>query len=224
MAHQSLHHDDDDEDQPRRGRLGAAIRRLAGMSPGNSDGIYDGTLLGEPNGYQNGAHQGARNGSANGVHHGFTEGTPDEPSYGQQRGTRHGQQEGFTHGNGHGIRQGSEIEQALGLEFHVVDGLVLAYRPGLGPAPRVKEHAEAFLRWLQAQEPFAGNEVQARLLEDALYPFFCSAVGWEPYAWRTVAGRFRRLPGVRRRQVDRRTGDDRTGYMPVVYKIPRAKH
>ena len=51
---------------------------------------------------------------------------------------------------------------------------------------------------------------------------FCSAVGWEPYAWRTVAGRFRRLPGVRRRQVDRRTGDDRTGYMPVVYKIPKS--
>ena len=223
MAHQSLHHDDDDEGQPRRGRLGAAIRRLAGMSPGNNNGIQDGTQLGEPNGYQYGAHQGARKGAHQGAHHGFTEGTSDEPSYGQQHGTRHGQQEGFTHGNGHGIRQGSEIEQALGLEFHVVDGLVLAYQPGQGPTPGVKEHAKAFLRWLQTQEPFAGNEVQARLLEDALYPLFCSAAGWEPYAWRTVAGHFRLLPGVKRRQFDGRTGGDRTGRMPIVYKIPRAK-
>jgi hypothetical protein len=230
MAHQSLYQDDDAA-QPRRGRLGRAIRRLAGVSPrrgnGTQNGAQDGTQHGESNGrqegYQNGAHEGARNGaqngSANGVHHGFTEGASDDPSDGQQHGTRHGQQQRRSNGASHG----SEIERALGLEFHIVDGLVLAYQPGHVPAPGAKEHAKGFLWWLQSQEHFPGNEVPARLLEDALYPLFCSVFGCDPYAWRTVAGHFRRLPGVKRRQYDGRTGGDRAGSMPTVYKIPRRK-
>ena len=218
MAHQSLHHDED-EGQPRRGRLGEAIRRLAGMPAKGRDGVRDGTQQGEPNGYQNGAHQGAHDGSANGVHHGFTEGTSDEPSDGKQHGIRHGNQQGQPNGASHG----SEIEHALGLEFHIVDGLVLAYEPGQVPAPGAKEHAETFLRWLQSQDRFPGNEVPARLLENALYPLFCSSAGWEPYAWRTFSGHFRRLPGVKRRQYDGRTGADRTGSMPTIYKIPHPK-
>ena len=91
------------------------------------------------------------------------------------------------------------------------------------PSPGLKEHAEAFLHWLQSQQHFPGNEVPARLLEYALYPLFCSLAGWEPYAWRTVAGHFRRLPGVKRRQYDGRTGGDRIGSMPTVYKIPHPK-
>jgi hypothetical protein len=58
-----------------------------------------------------------------------------------------------------------------------------------------------------------------RLLEESLYPLFCSTAGWEPFAWRTVAGVFTKLPGVKRRQVDGRTGGDRTGRMPVVYNL-----
>ena len=193
---------------PRRRRLGRGFLRFVGLrSYRPSQEAHDGT--------ENGAH----NGITNGVHHGFTEGTSDGSSDGQQHGTRHGYQQG----QANGVSHGSEIEQALGLEIHVVDGLVLAYQPGHRPKPDAKEHAEAFLRWLQGQEHFPGNEVQARLLEDALYPLFCSVAGWDPYAWRTVAGHFGRLPGVKRRQYDGRTGGDRTGSMPTVYKIPRPK-
>ena len=179
------------------------------------DGVRNGIEHCESNSYQNGAHEGAQNGSANGVHYGFTEGTSDEPSDGKQHGYQRGKSNGASHG--------SEIEQALGVEFHVVEGLVLACQPGHVPEPGAKEHVAAFLSWLQRQEHFPGNEVPARLLEEALYPLFCSAAGWEPFTWRTVAGLFRKLPGVKRRQVDGRTGGDRTGRMPVVYKIPRPK-
>jgi hypothetical protein len=205
---------------PGKPRLGRGLLGYLGMRSRSSHGVRDGTQHGQPNEYQDGAHEGAQHGSSNAVHRRITNGISDEPSHGKQHGTRHGHHQGQPSGASHG----SAIEDALGLEFHIVDGVVLACEPGHVPAPGAVEHAWAFLRWLQRQDHFPGNEVPARLLEDALYPLFCSAAGWEPYAWRTVAGRFRRLPGVRRRQVDRRTGDDRTGYMPVVYKIPRAKH
>lgn len=217
MSHQSH---DGNGSAPDRRRLGRGFLRFVGLrANGLSHGVHDRTQNGGPNGDQDGYQNGTRDGITDGVHNGFTEGTSDDSSDGHQHGTRHGYQQG----NPNGARQVTDIEQALGLEFHLVDGLVLAYQPGHRPNPHAKDHAVAFLRWLQSEDRFPGNEVPARLLQDGLYPLFCSSAGWEPYAWRTIAGHFKCLPGVKRRQYDGRTGGDRTGSMPIVYKIPRPK-
>ncbi len=197
--------------RPGRRRLGRGFLRFVGLRSNRpSQGVHDGT----ENGDKRGSERDHQRGSPR-VHRrdiGWIIG-------GQQHGVRHGYQQGQSNGASHA----SEIEQALGLELHIVDGVVLAYQPGYAPAPDAKDQAAAFLRWLQSQDHFRGNEVPARLLQDGLYPLFCSSAGWEPYAWRRIAGHFRRLPGVKRRQYDGRTGSDRTGSMPTVYKIPHPR-
>jgi hypothetical protein len=116
------------------------------------------------------------------------------------------------------------LEQALGVELHVVDGVVVACEPGSGPPPSVQDHAKAFLTWLQGHAQIAGNEVPVKMLEDLLYPHFANEMGWQPLAWRTIAGAFVRLRGVKKRQRDCRGGDDdRSGPMPIVYRIPKPR-
>ena len=173
---------------------------------------YIGLRSGEPS---NGFRDGIQNGGLNGYQEKAQQGNSDGQSDGQKHGTLRGVSKGTS--------GGSDLELALGLEFRVVDGVVLAYPPGHVPEPTAKDHAEGLLRWLQGQKFIQGHEVPARLIEDALYPHFCSTAGWAPYPWRTIATQFRRLPGVKRRQYDGRTGAHREGRMPIVYKVPRAK-
>jgi hypothetical protein len=113
------------------------------------------------------------------------------------------------------------LARALGIDFHLVEGIVHASEPGAPPPRTAADHAEAFLCWLQAQPPFPGNEVPARLIEHRLFPYFAAAKGI-PHSWRSVARYFANLHGVRRRQIDGRVGSDRSGSSTTVYLIPTA--
>ena len=61
------------------------------------------------------------------------------------------------------------------------------------------------------------------MLEELLYPHFGKEMGLQPLSWRTLASAFVRLRGVKKQQLDRRSGYDRSGPMPVVYRIPKPR-
>ncbi len=132
----------------------------------------------------------------------------------------HGERHGDAHAGAHPKLDTASIEQELGLKFHLIGGFVLALEPDQEPLPSPGAHAEAFLRWLQEQPLFPGNEVSARLLQHELYPRFAEYTRCTVYCWSTIARRLARLPGVEKRQVDCRGGSERQGYSPVVYRIP----
>lgn len=69
-------------------------------------------------------------------------------------------------------------------------------------------------------EPLPGRWIGARSLAEVLYRQFTEHIGWPEHSWKTVGIQFRQLPGVRRRQKDRRRGPDRRGSSPVEYLIP----
>ena len=143
-------------------------------------------------------------------------------SHGPAHGIRSGVGNGFSpvgaNGTGHG---GTAIEQALGIKLHVIDGVVTPLPPGQEPPPNQREHAQAFLKWLQADQTFAGNEVPSELLEQELYPLFCEAEGFEPHSWRQVAHELKKLPGVTCRQLDRRNKGQPSC---MVYRIPHRQN
>ena len=113
------------------------------------------------------------------------------------------------------------LEHELGVKFYVVNGVATPFKLGHRPLTP-EDHAAAFLTFLQDHE-FAGNKVQAKPLEEVLYPHFVKQMAWEPHSWRTVARRFGKLRGVRAGQADGRKGPSgcRHGPSPRVYYIPR---
>jgi hypothetical protein len=117
------------------------------------------------------------------------------------------------------LNMGLAMEQ-LGVEFHVIDGVVVACKPGQPPPLEPIDHAEELLTWLQAQEQFMGLEVPSKTLEMMLYPHLAERKRWKLFSWRLVAAEFCALPAVSKRQWDRRSGDDRRGPAPIVYYIP----
>jgi hypothetical protein len=119
-------------------------------------------------------------------------------------------------------RRATTLERKLGVEFQVVDGVVKACLADAEPPPlTVREIAEGFLLWLQGHPQFGDNWVPARMLDELLYPAFAGSIsGGDAHTWRAVARHFIRLPGVRRREQDRRTTH---GDCLTLYKIPRQR-
>jgi hypothetical protein len=202
-------------------RLGLPADAPSGSRNENGDfadgvrhGAQDGAQHGQRNGHQDGKQDGFQGGGLNGNQDGQCHGKQQAAPNGKSSGVHDGAKDGASHGTP------TPLEQELGVEFHVVDGVVLAFCAGDLPPSTAYDHAETLLNWLQGQEQFEGNEVLSKMLEHLLYPHLAKQMGWKPYAWRTVATYFANLPGVRRRQVDRRSGIGRVGPTPVVYYIP----
>jgi hypothetical protein len=63
-------------------------------------------------------------------------------------------------------------------------------------------------------------QVPSETLEKILYPYLAKQKRWKPFAWRLVAAEFGVLPGVEKRQWDRRSGADREGPAPTVCRVP----
>lgn len=197
--------------------LRSGIGKMLGAAPADAIDVQHGS--------QDGAQHGQRNGQQSGKQNGFQDGGPDGVQHGahdgNQDGDQHGAPNGKSNGTQHGTQHGTPLEQALGVEFHVVNGVVVACEPGQEPPLEPVDHAEELLIWLQGQEQFVDYEVPSTLLEKMLYPYLAEQRGWELYAWRTVATEFAALDGVRKRQLDLRSGIDRTGPTPpIVYYIP----
>jgi hypothetical protein len=109
-----------------------------------------------------------------------------------------------------------------GVELHAVDGRLIACRPGEPPPLSVRQHAQAFLDWLQAHDKVPGNEVPVVVMEHILYWDFLRETGLPMKSWRAVSDTLAKLPGVKKYQADWRdpTGE---GPTPVVFKISRRR-
>jgi hypothetical protein len=109
-----------------------------------------------------------------------------------------------------------------GVELHVVDGRLIACRPGEPPPLSVRQHTLAFLDWLRAHDKVPGNEVPVAILERVLYWEFLRETGLPMKPWRAVSDILAKLPGVKRYQADWRspTGE---GPTPVVVKIAKRR-
>jgi hypothetical protein len=108
-----------------------------------------------------------------------------------------------------------------GVELHVVDGRLIACRPGEPPPLSVREHTQAFLGWLKVHDKVPGVEVPVTTLEHFLYWDFLRETGLRMKPWRAVLTTLVKL-GVRKYQADWRepTGD---GPTPVVVKITKPR-
>jgi hypothetical protein len=190
------------------GQHGAADRPQHGLQ----FGVPDGPQLGQRDGPENGFHEGGRHGHPQGVHDRNQDGQANAFTNGKSNGIQHGVQSGESHG--------VPLQQELGVEFHVDNGVVEPCEPGQQQPLEPVDHAADLLTWLQGQELFVGCWVPSKLLEERLYPYLASKMGWTPYAWRTIASKLVDLDGVERRQDDRRRGIHRIGPAPVVYYIP----
>ena len=183
-----------------------------GVRHGFQQGVQDGPQRGQHDGQQHGKRDGSGDGALDGHHDGHHDGLHHGNHDGKSNGPQHGGQDGTTHG--------TALEHELGVEFHLVNGVVEAFEPGQDPPQEPIDHAEDLLTWLQGQALFAGCWVPSKLLEERLYPYLAKKMDWTPYAWRTIATEFAALDGVARRQDDRRRGNRRIGPTPVVYYIP----
>ena len=116
---------------------------------------------------------------------------------------------------------GNELANALGVDLHVVEGIVHACSPGERLPPTAAEHAADFLRWLQAQPLISGNEVPSRLLEERLFPYYASISNAPRRGDRSRGTSLlsRVFSDVR---LDDRVGPDRVGSSTTVYLIPSA--
>lgn len=195
-------------------------RKRTGMFSRLWNGADNGTEHGVQHEAQHGPENGTRNGVPNGLPHVGTPGRAPAERDGQRHGQPNEPQQSDRTGAWNGGSDLTTLERELGVEFHVANGVLMAFSPGQGPPPTVEDHAKALLAWLQDQEKFVGNEVPSRTLEELLYPHMVKQRGWEAYAWKTVANRLAFLPGVRKRQADLRKGIQRVGSCPLVYYIP----
>jgi hypothetical protein len=112
--------------------------------------------------------------------------------------------------------------QQSGVELHVVDGRLIACRPGEPPPLSVREHTQAFLEWLRDHEKVPGVEVPVAILEHTLYWDFLYEVGLPMKPWRAVLATLSKMPGVEKYQADWRDTDVDAG-TPVVVKIRRRR-
>jgi hypothetical protein len=214
IEHQAI--EDPQVNAPARSRIVRGINRLLaigshGANQGNQHGGENGSLTGASSGHHEGNLHGGSRGELNGE------------LYGHLRGHHSGHQRGYHPRELDGVSPasstGTELAEALGGDLFVVNGVVHACSPGTRPPPTTADHAAAFLRWLQAQSLFCGNEVPSRLLEERLFPYYAS-ISKAPQSWRSIARHFVDLPGVQRRQLDGRVGPDRIGSSATVYRIP----
>jgi hypothetical protein len=109
-----------------------------------------------------------------------------------------------------------------GVELHVVDGRLIACRPGEPPPLSVRQHTQAFLDWLKAHDKVPGVEVPVAILEHNLYWDFLDDTGLPMKPWRAVLATLAKMPGVEKYQADWRDTDLDAG-TPVVVKIRRRR-
>jgi hypothetical protein len=121
------------------------------------------------------------------------------------------------------MAQGGELSGELsGVELHVVDGRLIACKPGEPPPLSVRQHTQVFLEWLRAHEKVPGNEVPVALMADVLYWDFLGDTGLPMKSWRTVSDILAKLPGVDKYQADWRDPAGR-GPTPIVFKIRKPR-
>ena len=99
------------------------------------------------------------------------------------------------------VQGGEPSGELFGVELHVVDGRLLACRPGEPPPLSVRQHTQTFLDWLQAHPKVPGNEVPVATLEHVLYWEFLWAADLPMKPWRAVLDTLVKL-GVRKYQAD----------------------
>jgi hypothetical protein len=181
---------------------GQEAGRTGGSSSGPEAGLRAGFTAGSEGGLMSGLAAGAgtvvQAGNSSGISPGSTPVVHSEPSGPVQAG-----------------------EQS-GVELHVVDGRLIACRPGEPPPLSVRQHTEAFLAWLRAHDKVPGVEVPVAILERVLYWEFLRDTGLPMKPWRTVSDILVKLPGVKKYQADWRspTGE---GPTPVIVKITRPR-
>jgi hypothetical protein len=122
----------------------------------------------------------------------------------------------------HPIGGGALFGGLAGVDLHVIDGRLIACRPGEPPPLSVREHAKAFLEWLKAHDKVPGNEVPVVILEHVLYWDFLQDANLPAKPWRAVLAILANMPGVKKYQADWRdpAGD---GTTPVVVKIGKPR-
>jgi hypothetical protein len=118
--------------------------------------------------------------------------------------------------------QDGEPSEPPGVELHVVDGRLIACRPGEAPPLGVRQHAQALLEWLRDHDKVPGNEVPVSILEHVLYLDFLRDTGLAMKSWRAVSDILYGLPGIEKYQADWRdpTG---AGGTPVVVRIRKRR-
>jgi hypothetical protein len=121
-----------------------------------------------------------------------------------------------------GKPSGDPDGQQSGVELHVVDGRMIACRPGERPPLSVREHTQVFLEWLRDHEKVPGVEVPVAILEHTLYWDFLRDTGLPMKPWRAVLATLAKMPGVEKYQADWRDTDVDAG-TPVVVKIKRRR-
>ena len=124
---------------------------------------------------------------------------------------------------GNVVQPGEEYGEPDGVELHVVDGRLIACRPGEPPPLSLRQHTEAFLEWLRDHPQVPGNEVPVAIMEHVLYWDFLRETGLPMKTWRPVSDTLAKLPGVKKYQADWRapTGE---GPTPMVFKISKRRH
>jgi hypothetical protein len=110
----------------------------------------------------------------------------------------------------------------FGVDLHVVDGRLIACRPGEPPPLSLRQHTRAFLDWLRAHPKVPGNEVPVTLLDDVLYWDFLHETGLPMKSWRAVSDTLVKFPGVKKYQADWRNPAGE-GPTPVVIKISKPR-
>lgn len=120
------------------------------------------------------------------------------------------------------VQGGEPSGEPSGVDLHVVDGRLIACRPGEPPPLSVRQHTQAFLDWLKAHDKVPGNEVPVVVLEHVLYWDFLRDTGLPMKPWRAVSDILAKLRGVKKYQADWRdpTGE---GSTPVVVKIAKPR-
>ena len=137
-------------------------------------------------------------------------GSTDDPECGRTGGNASGFTAGETYGSEAVVHGGNSPGNAgvvqsgeqSGVELHVVDGRLIACRPGEPPPLGVHQHAQAFLDWLKAHDKVPGNEVPVAIMENVLYWDFLRETGLPTKPWRAVSDNLARLPGVKKYQAD----------------------
>jgi hypothetical protein len=107
------------------------------------------------------------------------------------------------------------------VDLHVVDGRLIACRPGEPPPLSIREHTKLFLRWLKAHDQVPGVEVPVAILEHVLYWDFLRGASLPPKPWRAVIDTLVSM-GVRKYQADWRDTLE-PGGTPVVVKIAKGR-
>ena len=109
-----------------------------------------------------------------------------------------------------------------GVELHVVDGRLIACRPGERPPLSLRQHTEAFLEWLRDHPMVPGNEVPVSTMEHVLYWDFLCDTGLPMKSWRAVGDVLMKLRGVEKYQADWRNPAGE-GPTPMVFKIRKRR-